>query len=605
MDMASLHMPDNNRSVLEHCQFIYSSNDTYRSAAERVISHFLTEVDILNRGKEVVGDDEKEKWKDYLNNQIGLIRIIQTLLRDRQCYGNSFCSIVRPFRRILICPGCYVNIPLKNVGENPKYKFSFDNGNFCASCPSCGHTGGWDYRDDESKDEESLRIKRWDPLQIEILNDPISDDCRYIWKIPEEYKKRIRAGELFLLERCPRSVLEAIRKDQFYMFDKDAIFHMKEPTLAGIRNNGWGISRVLTSFRQIWYVQVLHRYNEAIALDYVIPFRLITPMPKGGTTGTSTDPLLGANMGDFSSQVRRMLRQRRRDPATWHTLPFPVQYQALGGDATQLAPKDLLDQGIDTLLNGAGVPVEMYRGSMTMQAAPVGLRLFEAMWQHLVHDINDFLRWLTNQISRIMSWELVSAKLRPPTLVDDINQHMAVLQLMMGNTVSQTTGLRMLGIDFKHEQRQIAEEARYQSQTQAELQEEMEQSAFGQQIAKGQTGGMPGGMAPPGGGMPPGGQPQGGDPNAQGGMPPGPVSQMFANMGPNTPVTPEDTMANAESIAQQLLGMPESQKDSELRVLKQKNPVMHSVVSAKLKDIRSQAQTAGGSQLMAQQFGGQ
>jgi hypothetical protein len=52
---------------------------------------------------------------------------------------------------------------------------------------------------------------------------------------------------------------------------------MREDALAGVRNRGWGISRVLANFRQAWYVQVLHRYNEAIALDYVIPFRLITP----------------------------------------------------------------------------------------------------------------------------------------------------------------------------------------------------------------------------------------------------------------------------------------------------------------------------------------
>jgi hypothetical protein len=58
-------------------------------------------------------------------------------------------------------------------------------------------------------------------------------------------------------------------------------------------------------------------------------------------------------------------------------------------------------------------------------------------------------------------------------------------------------------------------------------------------------------------------------------------------------------------LAQQILGMPESQKDSELIQLKKSDPTMHSLVKSQIEDIRRQAQTAGGAQVMAQQFGKQ
>ncbi len=83
---------------------------------------------------------------------------------------------------------------------------------------------------------------------------------------------------------------------------------------------------------------------------------------------------------------------RRRDPARWNVLPFPLQYQALGGDAQQLAPRDLLEQGMETLLNASGAAVELYRGSLQLQTAPVALRLFEADHGGLVRDYNAFLR---------------------------------------------------------------------------------------------------------------------------------------------------------------------------------------------------------------------
>jgi hypothetical protein len=69
----------------------------------------------------------------------------------------------------------------------------------------------------------------------------------------------------------------------------------------------------------------------------------------------------------------------------------------------------------------------------------------------------------------------------------------------------------------------------------------------------------------------------------------------------NTPVTPEEMMQQASSLAQQLLGLPESQKDSELRALKQKNEWLHSLVTAQIKQIRQKAQTAGGAMLLGQQ----
>src|SRR4029077_9356673 len=252
-------------------------------------------------------------------------------------------------------------------------------------------------------------------------------------------------GHLYHLERAPWEVIRAVKHENYLLFDKDVICHMREDALAGLRNRGWGISRVLANFRQAWYVQVLHRFNEAIALDYVIPFRLITPMPRQGGGGSAaggmtTDPLLMYNGADSRSQVMNMVRRRRRDPASWQILPFPVQYQMLGAEANQLAPRELMDQGMETLLNDVGTPVELYKGSLQLQTAPVALRLFESTWHHLVHDTNAFIKWVVRQLSQILSWEQVDCGLKRVTLADDIEKTTAALQLMMSQMLSGTTG---------------------------------------------------------------------------------------------------------------------------------------------------------------------
>ncbi len=607
-DVSGLMMPDQFRNVLYWSEYIYSHSGfgTFRMATERIISYFLTDIEISGE----VADEEKKNYTDFLCDTVDGIIFLQSMLRDRACYGNAFASVIVPFRRFLQPPNSHDLYPLKEVYENPNFQFAWQDFQFIATDPKTGRRGPWKVVDKTDKHETTIRLKRWSPHDIHILHDPFTEEMAYFWRIPEDYKKLVRDGHLYHLERAPEQVLKAIRQNKMYRFRPDMLFHMREPTLAGLKVRGWGLPRVLSVFRQIFYVQVLRRQNEAIAMDYVIPFRLITPeMRRGGGGGNplSQDMLQTFSGSDFSAQMRSMLRRRRRDPAGWNVLPFPVNYQMLGGDAQHLAPTELLDQGMETLLNDIGTPVELYKGTLQLQVAPVALRLFEATFYHLVYDANKLLQWAADQLSRIMSWKKVVARLRRVTIADDLEKQRAALQLMISQQLSGKSGLRSIGFDWETEQKQLAEEARKQSEIQARMQEEMEQAGFAQQLARG-------GMAAEGGQPMPGGQPQG-DPAAGGQMAGGqpgtnpaqmalgggqPVTEYVKTMGPNVPVTPDQMMETAQHLADELMGLPESQKNSELRQLQQYNPVLHSIVKETMQKKRYDARMQGGEMLMQQ-----
>lgn len=603
-DLATTQMPTTMKSALWWSEYIWTVMGTYRMAMERIVSYFITDLELGGDAS----DEEKVKYKDFLGQQLDVLSFLSLMMRDRLCYGNAFASVIVPFRRFLQCPKTGDMYPLKVVYNNFNFDFTGDF-EFVATCPKTGWRGPWQVVDKPREESDHLVLKRWSPHEMELLHDPYTDEVSYLWRIPEYYKRMIREGNLYHLERVSKQVLSAVKHDLLFRFNPDTVFHMKEPTLAGIRNMGWGLPRSLINYRQIWYVQVLRRYNEAIALDYVIPFRLITPAAGGSGSSVggvmTQDPMSVYAAGDFRAQVRNMVNRRRRDPASWQILPFPVNYQMLGGDAKQLAPTELITQGFETLLNETGTPVEFYQGSLSVQAAPIALRLFESTHRQLVSDANRFLQWVCNSISRIMSWELVDASLKRVTIADDMQKQMSALQLMMGQQLSGTSGLAAIGYDWETEQKRLAEEARKQQELQARQQEEMEQAGFAAEIAKGMNpamqqgaaGGQPGGMpADPnaaGGGNPVG-------PDAQSAMGAGntPVTSYIESMGPNVPVTPNDLQAAAEQLANELLGLPESQKDSQLRQLKQFNPTLHALVRQKMDEIRRNARMQGGAMLM-------
>jgi hypothetical protein len=302
---------------------------------------------------------------------------------------------------------------------------------------------------------------------------------------------------------------------------------------------------------------------------------VLSPEPRAGAEPAAADPVLGTNLGNFRAHAMAMVEEHRRDPTKVQVSPYPVHYQVLGGEANALAPKDLLVQSEDTLLNGAGVPSELYRGTLSNQAAPSALRCFEARWAHLVEQMNGFLEWIVDRVTKLLEWEPVDCRLTKVRHADDMNRQMAILQLMMAGQISQQAGLRALNFTFETEQDNLLEEAEYVAKKQEEAAKKQQGRQAQQQL----------GQQPPPGAAPA----QGGGAPPTAGLPP-PASD------------PEALWEQAGSLAEQLQGMPETQRKSELMAIKQDDKILHAIVKARMEENRRDVQSAGGAQAMAGQF---
>ena len=577
-DYASQVMPASVRQAIRWCQHVVTSNNTYGQALRRVASYFITDVEI-NDAK--ADPEETQKYEEYLVESLGIKAETLTGLLNYLIYGNGFLSVLQPFRRALACPKGCIEMPLAKVFNTQSMNFTWANCEFTATCPRCGYHGPFEHIDRQSEDPDDVFLKWWNPLDIEIIPDVVTKRCSYIWNIAPEDRKAIKDGKsLLVLENTPWEVIQAVKNDEKLCFDKDMILHLREEAPAGYRMHGWGLSRVLLNFRQAWIVQVMRRFNEAIALDYINPFRVLTPEPKPGADASSSDPILGMDLSAFTAQVNGMLRRHRYDPATWHTLPFPIKYQALGGDAKQFAPKELLDQSETCLLDGIGVPVEMYKGTMTVQAAQIGIRLFESTWNSLPQARDKILRFTMKRLSTLLSWERLKARWRPVTLVDDADKMAAKLQLMMAKQISQGTGLSAIGESFEQEQRRMLSEQKTIATLTAEAQKEMQSEADIDALLAGAPGGEDSGAG--GGGA--AGQFAAGQPTQ-----------------PNQPITPEELSQKAQTIAQSYVNMPDPQRRSAMIQLHKTDPVIAPMVSDMVEQLTNQMRLQGGEMLKQQQ----
>lgn len=467
------------------------------------------------------------------------------------CYGNAVCTPHLPFIRSLACQTCHTTQNARQV-KTPMV-LNWTSGHIDVNCRKCNGVRPHSINDTSSFNPQGIKLICWDPKRILVELNEVTGEAQYWYTIPEYIKQEVRANNPFFLSTLPKSFLDTIRAGAKYKLDPDYVFHLKDSSIAGIDLRGWGPPSSLSAFRNFFRLQILMRQDEKLMIDYITPMRVVSPKQGGYVEGNS---IMNNSMASFAQNFGTMIRQHRIGGMNWNVIPFPVDYQVLGGEGKQLSPADQINAEEDRLLNARGVPPEFYRASLTLQAAPVALRLFERSWSSLVEGTNELLQWWGNTISSFLRSGEFKVELDTVTVVDDIDNKIWRLQAMAGELLSKETALSPMGIDSKEEYRKLLEQQKFEARETEKATREMEMASLSLDSADG-------GESAEGSGAQGGGQ------------------------------TPGETMENAEAIARQLLAMPEADKNRQLSAIRETNKELHAMVKAKMQDIKNQARSIG------------
>ena len=580
MTFSNIIYPTTVEEVFRWADRLWMRDGLYSQAIKKCVRYFLNDIDLVG---DDLSHDTRKKYQAFLLEQMNILDQLAQVGDDVIAYGNSFTSVSVPITRSLVCPECGLSRPLSTLIKDTD--FTWKDFTFVGDCPQCSKKALVFKRMDVNSVSPSSKIKviRWAPQQISIKHCSITGESDYSYEIPAEERTAIKDGEDVFLRTMPWELIQAVKNEKPFNFNKETFYHLRCNTAANLLPTlkGWGLPLFMSNFSQVVHLQILERFNEAIAMDHIMPFRLLTPPAQGGSAGLKTDPMLSNNMGNFMGTVRNMVKQHRMDPTTWHTLPFPLQYQAIGGEAKKLVPVELIDRAQDILLTSMGVPQEFYRGSISMQTGPpISLRMFEKTWTHYTTMLDDWLGWFMGQCSRIMQWEgNITGKLERTSVMEDDMGKQVKLNLASAKVISNRTALKAFGLDQDRERSQIIEEDRIMQELMREEQRKEENTMMmSEQMAPIPPGasdpnmGMPmegGGVPAPGAGAPVGGAP----------MPP----MGSAPLGAGSP-TLEGLMEEANQAAQQIMAMDPTTRRNELTTLKKSNPTLHAQVKQIVSD---------------------
>jgi hypothetical protein len=552
--------PDNLSSGLELCRYLWYLLPKYRTASQRVARHFVTEFEISGEGS----SDEKKEFKEFLTDHLKLKSILMEMGDEEKCYGNAFYRIYYPFDRFLVDKRG--GLKLYSISDFQEKDIKYKAEALKYEVPDPMDNSGknkkvqLDFIDRPSDDKNRIKIRRIDPRYVALKHSHMSGERQIIYRFEEFFTREIKENQLQQINNTPRGMLAAIAQNKDYQFNEGEIFHFHAPMISGISYYGWSLPAPIANFRDIYQYQIYRKADEAVGLDYVLPFRVISP--EANNIG---DIMNNVVMKKWAREVKTMIQKRRLDKTSIHAFPFDLKWNVFGGESKEFNQKDMMEFHSNQLLDAAGVPAELYNLSMAIQQVPTAIRVFENQHWYIHEGMNQFMSWALGKITAYLGMENMECRLQRPSIADNIDKQNILLQLGMQGEIPRKHYMGYVGINEPEEAatERIDEDMRLE-RTRMEKEQEFKQlmeNSINEQAAGG-------GQAPQGG--------EGGG------------------------TTPMDVQDEAMAKAQEMMQLPEGEKRKALNALRVQDVNLYALTKQFMEDFRQQGASEGRQQVNQQ-----
>jgi len=532
-DFLTGFVPRKLKDLFRWTEYLFYNSPHIFQALTKLADYVLTDITI-----ETSEDTTRSLYEEFFRDK-KILSVLKACARDRLIYGNVFVSIYRPEKHMLDCKFCKSSTALTEVD----YKYSLKDKTFehvCSQCKKTQKTPLSDVRVMATNSVRDMNVIRWDPKQIDIDYNPVTGHAAYYYNIPPEVVSAVKESSRVMIDTMPIPLLEAASSDGklVFKFEKKQLYHMKIDAPAGI-DSCWGFPPLTSTLKSFYYTQVLRKANEAIALDHIVPFRVLHP----SQTGQSNDPAMMISMARWVEETKTNLRKHRQDPNHIMFSPVALGVTQMGGQGRTLMTIGEIEASEANIVVGMGIPKEFLYGGVAGIGSPVMLRMLENQLMSQRADLLELLQWIADAAGRHAGWSKVETDMTNFKWVDDVQQRTMMLQLDQAyGVVSKRTLCEVNEIDYDQERAQKKTEMLEDALRDKELQIELQkiQNDLATQAAQ------------------------------------------QAGSGQGLGYDQQAVIAEADMLVEQLLGLEQGQRKSQLSALSAEDQVMYAVVIQRL-----------------------
>lgn len=442
-DIAHTYLPATVKQMFRWCRYYFLVNPLINAIVFKMSEYPITDVLFDTEREEL-----REKWRSFLLEDLRYRSFQIEIGLDYYTYGNALVSIFFPFVKLLKCPKCGLEKPAKDS------EYRFQNYQFHQLCTRCNYHGPVTSRDHYTRVSKGIRLLRWNPEDVDIRYNDLTGEYEYYYEIPVQMKNDIMIGRKSVVETVPQLFIDALKLKKAVVFSRDNIYHFKRPTLAG-KDRGWGTPLILPVLKDTFYLQILRKAQEAIALEHIVPLRVLFPQAGSATS----DPYTSVNLQDWRDQISNEIRRWRADNNYIPILPLPIGHQTIGGDGRALLLSQEIRVWSEHIVAGTGVPVELIFGGLSYSGSNVSLRMLENTFLGYLQDHAALLKWVIRRTSSWLNWAPVRARFKPFKMADDLQRKAYLLQLNQFGKLSDESLLADADYDSSKEDKILDRES--------------------------------------------------------------------------------------------------------------------------------------------------
>ena len=455
-------LPRNLHDVIRWARFITVQSPVVTEVIRKLATYPITDFVVGTKNSGV-----KDKYTELIRS-LNLKSTLHNIGFEYHTVGNVFVSVYFPIQRSLICPKCKASHNALNATFT-----KFTAWEFRGKCPSCSSEATFAVKDSKSLDMKRMNVVTWDPLNISVNHNPITNESEFYYKIPNDIRNRVRQGDKLLVNSIPWEMVDAIRNNQDFKFEKHAVFHLKNIS-AGHLLSGVAVPPLISQFTTVYYQATLRKANEAIATDFMTPLRVIYPQ----AATANSDPVVAISLRNFAANMNQAVRQHKQDNSHVLIAPVPIGYETISGEGKTLLVSQEIKQAEESLLLSMGVSLELLSGTTNWTSSTVGLRMMENTLQCYVDQIEHLISWIFEQASKYLGLEVCKVSLTPFRLMDDDNLRQTLLALVASGKASMTSLFEACNLDYEEEIDRMKEDAVRLATSQVEIQLEVERAQF-------------------------------------------------------------------------------------------------------------------------------
>lgn len=574
-DIAQNYIPRSVKDTFDWCQFYQLTNPLISNVTNKMATYAITDL---------VYDDENEgvvdEYRTIFEKQFRLRTFLVETNLDRFTYGNSFVSVSFPFVKMLQCQNCSA------AKEAHKTKYQFRGMKFVMECQSCGHSGAAIARDEPVKNRQKIQLIRWNPKNISLKHNELTGETKYYYSMPRQIKNEIMLGKREVLHQTPQAFIDALGAGKAISLDANKIFHAKRPSVSrDPYDNGWGAPMLLPVLKDVFFLQVLRKAQEAVAMEHIVPMRTMFPQ----ITADGNNPYAHINLKDWQKEVEGQIKTWRQDNNHIPVMPVPIGTQTIGGQGKGMLLFQELRAISDVIIAGMGVPTGFVYGEAMYSGANVNMRALENEFLGNRQDMLRLVEFIRDRVSTFLDLPPIRLRFKPFKMADDMPRTQLLMQMSQAGLVSRRTMLQSMDFDYAteleiihSEMQDIQKTQRQQAIAQAETQGEAMLASTKYQIEAQQAqqqaaAEMQAAQPPPPGpeGAPQGAPGQPGEPAPQEQPPEQAPGQEASPTG--SPMV--DLFAQAKTISSQLKKMDEVERYQALARIKAQNPDLYMLVN--------------------------